>query len=58
MSTLVLYTSRNRPLDLAKLTERHFALISLLQYKIKHGDRILLCQRLRPKMTEPRYSSG
>ncbi|WP_372665839.1 hypothetical protein [Amycolatopsis kentuckyensis] len=45
MSTLVLYTPQNRLLDLARLTERDFALISSLQYKIKRGDRILLCQR-------------
>jgi hypothetical protein len=45
MSTLVLYTPQNRLLDLAMLTERDFALISSLQYKIKRGDRILLCQQ-------------
>jgi hypothetical protein len=45
MSTLVLYTPQNRLLDLARLTERDFALISSLQYTIKRGHRILLCQR-------------
>ncbi|WP_020639685.1 hypothetical protein [Amycolatopsis balhimycina] len=45
MSTLVLYTPQNRLLDLTKLTERDFALISSLQYTIKRGHRTLLCQR-------------
>jgi hypothetical protein len=49
MSTLVHYTPQNRLLDLAKLTERDFALISSLQYKIKRGERILLCQRASPE---------
>jgi hypothetical protein len=34
MSTLVLYAPQNRLLNLGKLTERDFALISSLQYKI------------------------
>jgi hypothetical protein len=61
MSTLVLYTPQNRLLDLAKLTERDFALISSLQYKIKRGNRILLCQRVSPRgrvHTNPRNLRG
>ncbi|WP_134731667.1 hypothetical protein [Amycolatopsis nivea] len=45
MSTLVLYTPENRLLDLSRLSERDFALISSLQYQIDRGDRVLLCQR-------------
>ncbi|MGW4589504.1 hypothetical protein [Amycolatopsis thermoflava] len=45
MSTFVLFTHENRLLDLAKLNERDYTLISSMHGQISRGDRVLLCQQ-------------
>jgi hypothetical protein len=45
MSTFVHYAPEQRSLDLAKLSERDFILISSMYGRIKRGDRHLLCEQ-------------